>query len=183
MSAASHLLLRLAKHISPGRRVDWVKAMQAELAYIPPQQCLPFAIGCLIATAHERAMHMFKSGLSVAKFICLAATLVLAGFGILNALRLGQQDPALGIAFGALALAWGSAFVATVMKNWQALVLVAVVGLALSSVMGLTTMLVLPAVQQSSNLIWALFIEGLVLFGAMLAAAQFFKREQMKSTV
>ena len=125
---------------------------------------------------------MFQTGIGVAKFFCLAGCLALAGLSFANAMRLGQQDGTLGIVFSSLAMVWSAAVVATLMKRWHELAMVALCGLMLSAGLGLSIMLAVPAVQQSANLIWALFLEGLVLFAAMWSTARFFKHGQSAAT-
>lgn len=178
MNRAAYLAIRLARHIAPEHRNDWVDAMQAELEYTPTQDNLTFAAGCLISAFKERTTHMFHSGIGVAKSVCIVACFLLASLGFANAVRLNHEDATLGILFGLLAVTWSAAFVATAFKSWRNLGRVAIGGLVLSVVQGLGVMLSQPEVQQNSTLIWALFLEGLVLFGALFCAAQIFKRKQ-----
>lgn len=171
-------MLRLARHIAPEHRSDWVDAMQAELGYISTQDNLTFAAGCLFSALNERTIHMFNTGIGVAKFVCLAACLLLAALGIGNAVRLNHQDAMLGILFGLSAMIWSAAFIATIFKSWHNLSLIAIGGLILSLAQGLGIVLATPGMQQNSVLIWALFQEGVVLFGALLGAAQIFKNKK-----
>jgi hypothetical protein len=178
MSVAAHLLLVLARHIAPAHRSDWIAAMQAELQYAPNRDRLIFAAGCLFSALYERTLHMFRSGIGAAKLICLSACALLAALGFGNAARFNDQDPMLVILFCLSAVIWSAALVAIALKRWRSLGHIAIGGLMLSAVQGLSILLAMPAVQQNAALIWALFQEGLVLFGALFGAAQVFNHKQ-----
>lgn len=177
MTAVASLLLRLARHVAPRHRLDWIHAMEAELAHVAPGDSVPFAAGCVLAALQQRTAHMSRNLIAAAQVVCLAASAALAVLGCANAMRLGQQDFMLGLIFAFSGAIWGAAFVALAFKSWRAVAFIAVAGLGISVAQGLATVASVPALQPGSSLILALALEGIVLFGTLLGAALLFGRK------
>jgi hypothetical protein len=175
MNVIPILLLRLARHVAPRHRVEWMDAMQAELDHCAARHAVSFAAGCLFAALQERSSHMSRNGIAAAQVVCLAAAAVLAVLGCANAMRLGRQDNMVGLVFAVSGAIWATAFIVTAAKRWRALAYLACIGLGISAAQWAGTMMVIPAMRANITLIRAMALEGLVLFGVLLGAALLFR--------
>jgi hypothetical protein len=79
-------LLTLALHLAPTTRVEWLRAMSAEVPYVPERHVLAWAIGCVSAAVKIRILDMLtlKRDISrpvlVLELLLCFGSLVFAGF-------------------------------------------------------------------------------------------------------
>lgn len=73
----AQVLLGQARWLLPTFRLDWARAMQAELDYLgSDHEALRWAIGCLLAGLKERISCMFSANLRVSRWILLPEMLL-----------------------------------------------------------------------------------------------------------
>jgi hypothetical protein len=70
-------LLRRARQLLPTSRLDWAKAMQAELDHLGnDHDAIRWAIGCVVAGVKERISSMFTANLKVSRWILVPEMLL-----------------------------------------------------------------------------------------------------------
>ena len=112
-------LMRCAVQVLPPSRLDWAKAMSAELdCFENDHNALFWAVGCVVAALKERVSAMFTGNLKIPRWVLIPEMLLcyvplslgwldamLATLGIFGIVRLNGQIDFATVHGGALALA------------------------------------------------------------------------------
>lgn len=174
-------LARNCARLLPPHRAEWARAMMHEAAAIDdPGEALRFALGCIRASLMERITTM-DFAVTTVRWAALAAMLILALFGALGVWRFAALDPPTAILFSLSTSAFVAAGLWSLVGKPTAIV-------QISSMMLLAYALVLAVMSPSAAASWpnadlhrALALEGMVIWGLLLAAGAFVARYSARS--
>jgi hypothetical protein len=163
------LLTKSAWFLMPDDKKNWAEAMICELAHIPQEEQIRFALGCLTSSISERFNHMLKT-----KDFLFAAPLAgcafLAIICLVNGVELLQEDASLSAVLFLFAGVWSACFAAFLTRSKQAALYAAGTGLSLYFAVGAATLLGASGFGRSASFLSALALEGVILCAVTLGA-------------
>jgi len=83
LGGVAGVLLALATRLAPTERAEWIEAMRAEVAYLPEQARLRWALGCLVTAIKLRVTPMQTGSLRINPWIMVLESLVCFGSSLI----------------------------------------------------------------------------------------------------
>lgn len=163
-------ILGAARRLASPERAEWLIAMHAELAYVPPGQQMRFAAGCLMAMIVERNRDMNVNSIRPLDAGILLGSAALVLLGLANGMENLVRDSALAVSFFVVAAIWAGVFTACLLMRSAMMLRVAAGGGAVMLAIGLVTFMPAPAFTTNAGIMRALSLEGIVLFAALYGA-------------
>jgi hypothetical protein len=170
-------MMRRCAALLPSDRAVWAAAMTHELEVIEdPKAKLSFAVGCMWAAMKERTLRMDFAIKSV-RLGAVAGMLVIALFGALSAWRVTAFNAPTAMVVGVSSVVFATAAVWTLVRGPIALVQTATMMLVVHAFALIYLMKTSAASGWVNWILYrALATEGLMIWGALLAAALFLMR-------